>query len=99
MGHATAVEVAVFVVLAFIVIYYVAAALAGRTSEGMVISPRARDLHREASDLFAKRGGAVSFGEFRRRVPDADAVQFSDTWRLYRNGKLTPAAVQREVLV
>jgi hypothetical protein len=64
----------------------------------MAVSPEARAIHAKASELFDRRGPRVSYTEYRRAVPRADPVQFSDTWSLYREGRLTPAAVQSQVL-
>lgn len=78
-------------------IIVVAAALllrgSGKKREGFV-SAEARDVHRGAREVFAQNSDAT-FSQYKLRVKNADAVQFTDVRQLHRTNRLTPQAVQQ----
>ncbi len=55
-------------------------------------SKRARQITDTASELFT-RTGSDSYSAYKKAVPGADPVQFSDVRGLWLNGKLTPQNV------
>lgn len=63
----------------------------GRGREGFV-SERARAVHAASAAVFA--GGDATYSEYKKRVPGADPVQYSDVRGLARAGALTPRAVE-----
>ena len=83
-------NLAVLVVVCIVVAVYFAAT----RREPFEVSPAARALHGRTRALFARRGGAATFTEFREKYPQGDAVQFSDLRALYLGGSLTPRNVQ-----
>lgn len=81
---------ALLVALVMVIIWLASSLFGGR--EGFV-SKQAREVHASASEVFSK--GAATYTDYKKRVPGADPVQFSDMRRLHAAGDLTPAAVQR----
>ena len=88
-------------VLAFIVILIILFVATGvyfmktrkNTQDGF-ISQRAYDMSAKAMELFTERGGDASYSNYKNKVPGADPVQYYDVRRLYKQGKLTPRAVE-----
>ncbi len=66
---------------------------ARRPSRQKFASPRAQEVAAQARDLFAR--GADTYSDFRGAVRDADPVLHADARRLWREGALTPEAVER----
>lgn len=79
--------------LAAVVVLYLLAQARGGPCEGFQVTQRARDIA-ATKDLFTD-GGSGSFREFRDRVPDGNAVEYSDARALARRGALTPETIQR----
>jgi hypothetical protein len=59
------------------------------------VSPKARAVHATARDLFDRTNGGATFTDFKARVRDADAVQYTDIRGLWLAERLSPEAVQR----
>lgn len=90
MDVSPAVCIALLVVgIAFII--YFAPCAGGR--EGFA-SARAHEVHNRAREVFAEGGADASYSDYKKKVPGADPVQYSDVRRLYREGQLTPGAIE-----
>ncbi len=78
-----------------LIVILVARAFGGRGGRGETfVSPEAVEVHSRASQVFAAEEGRPTYSLFKRSVPGADPVLFSDTTKLYKDGNLTPSAVQ-----
>jgi hypothetical protein len=84
-----------YLVLALVVVLLVLVAfsLGGRREK--FASRKAREVHQKASQLFASRGDDVPYGDYKKAVPGATAVQHFDVRALYRGGGLTPENVEQ----
>lgn len=92
------VQVAVLVVLAMILVFYVARFLGGLgAGRENFVSPKAQEVHDRAQEVFADGGGDARYSEYKKRVPGADPVQYSDVRRLFKAGQMTPAEVERVI--
>jgi hypothetical protein len=79
-----------------IVIVIVLMVVLFRKREGFSVSPEAHELCRASRETFNKKGGNVSYTEFKESVGRlADPVTYADTRTLYLAGKLRPEEVQR----
>ncbi len=85
-----ALVVAALVVVASVLL---AGRASGKSREGFV-SAKAREVHRGAQEVFTQNNDAT-FSQYKLRVSDADAVQYTDVRHLHRTNQLTPQAVQR----
>jgi hypothetical protein len=89
----SAVSIAVVVLIAIVVIYYFTKWLGG-TRDGFV-SRRAQEVYQASQELFSRTGGNASFSEFKTAAPGAEAVLYTDARSLWKQGKLTPEAVEK----
>ena len=64
-------------------------------SQDDFVSQRAYDMTAKAMELFTDGGGDASYSNYKNKVPGADPVQYYDVRRLYKQGRLTPHAVER----
>lgn len=62
--------------------------------ERMVVSPKARKVTQEAQQVFNENGGKPTYRTYRRKVTDADPVQFTRVRELFQSDSLTPERVQ-----
>lgn len=85
-----ALYVAVFVVLLVLVLWLARAP--SRNREGFA-SPKAHEVYRGAREVFSKNADA-SFSEYKSRIPDSNAVQYTDVRQLHLANKLSPETVQ-----
>lgn len=90
---ASAVMVAVVVVLAVVLVYWLLGRLGGHHKDRFV-SSQARDLYAASRGLLDRTGGRATYSEFKTRVAGADPVTYTDMRRLWTEGKLSPEAVQ-----
>jgi len=90
----SATQAAIIVVLIVLIVAFYLGAFRGRFAKGRFVSKRAEEVHSRAQELFQKGGGSASYSDYRGAVPGADPVQYSDVHRLYREGRMTPEAVQ-----
>jgi len=60
------------------------------------VSEKARTVHRAASELFSEKNNAT-YTEYKKRVPGAEPVQYTDVRGLYAGGRLTPEEVQKVI--
>lgn len=95
---ASAVQVALLLIIAIFIIYYVARFLGilGKGREGFA-SKQAHEVHDKAHEVFRDGGGDARFTDYKNKVPGADPVQYNDVRDLYKQGKLTPDAVQQVI--
>ena len=84
----TPVLIATLVVLVIVVVY-----IESRQRDTFV-SERAQTVYNVSKDLFNSSQGDTSYTVFKSAVTDADAVLYHDTRDLWRQGRLSPAAVQ-----
>ena len=89
----SAITVAIVVVLAVVIICYLASWIGRRRKEGFV-SQKAQEVYSNSKALFDTTRGDVSYSTFKTRVPGADPVTYTDVRKLWRGGNLTPEAVQ-----
>ncbi len=98
-GPVSAVQAALLVVLAVLLVCYLAKLLGtclggeGR-GEGFA-SRRALEVHDRARAAFEEGGGEARYSSFKNKVPGADPVLYADVRGLYRAGRLTPEAVEK----
>ena len=62
--------------------------------ETMTASPRARRVAAEARLVFDENRGRPAYQEYKKRVAEADPVQFDEVRELFRAGALTPKQVE-----
>ena len=91
----SAVQVALLVIVAAILIYYVTYFLGylGRRQERFA-SKKAREIHDRAREVFEEGGGDARYSDYKNRVPGADPVQYSDIRRLFKSGKMSPYSIE-----
>lgn len=91
----SAVQVALLVIAAALLIYYIIRFL-GDLGGGRerFASRRALEIHSRAQEVFTEGGGDATYSDYKKKVPGADPVQYSDVRRLYREGRMTPSAVE-----
>ena len=58
------------------------------------VSGRAREVFDRAQRAFEEGGGDARYSDYKKRVPGADPVQYSDVRRLFREGRLSPFSVE-----
>jgi hypothetical protein len=91
----SAVTVAVIVIIAIVVIYYLSQWLSHRPRDTFV-SQKAQEVYRGSRELFDRTGGNATYSEYKTTAaPGTDAVAYSDIRSLWKQGTLTPEAVQR----
>ncbi len=91
----SAVQVALLLVVAALVIYYVVRFLGClRTSREGFVSEKAREVHDRAREVFEEGGGDANYSRYKNRIPGADPVQYADVRRLFREGKMSPYSVE-----
>ncbi len=91
---ANAVIMATVVLIAIILIYYLAQWVGGKRKEGFV-SQKAHEIYNTSKPLFDEAKGNVSYSTFKTRVPGTDPVTYTDVRRLWSDGKLSPETVQK----
>ena len=91
---ASGVQLALIAALAIVVIYLVIVYGRKYWHEGFA-SKRAREVYREAREVFAEGGGDANYTRYKNKVKDADPVQYSDVRKLHQAGRLTPETVDR----
>ena len=84
--------VALMVILIFLVVHGVFAPPA--TSREGFVSQEAMQVASQAQEVFDRKGGDVTYKEYRASVQGSDPVQFHRVRALARKGELTPSAVQ-----
>jgi hypothetical protein len=89
----SAVSIAVAILLAIVAIYLLSRWLSG-TRDGFV-SKRAQEVYQASQELFSRTGGNASFSEFKTVAPGAEAVLYTDARGLYKQGRLSPEAVEK----
>jgi hypothetical protein len=77
-----------------VVILIILVATAAR-KDTLVVSPRARQITREARELFQSSGKDPRYRAYKRAVTGADPVQFDEVDTLYRSGNLSAEEVQK----
>ena len=87
----SAVTVAVVVIAAIVLIYYLASP---RGRRDKFVSRQALEVYRSSRELFERTGGTATFSEFKSVAPDADAVIYSDARALWKKGELSPERLQ-----
>lgn len=88
-----AVTVALVVVLAVVIICYLARGLCARRREGFA-SQRAQEVYRTSASLFEKTRGGATYSDFKSSERAADPVLYTDVRNLWRDGRLTPETVE-----
>ena len=91
----SAVQVALVVILAIILIYYIVrflGYLGGRRDT--FVSKRAQEVHDRAREVFSEGGGDARYSDYKKKVPGADPVQYTDVRRLFKEGKMSPYTVE-----
>jgi len=91
----TAVQVALIVIIAALLIFYTTRFL-GYLSGGRegFASKRAQEVHARAQEVFNEGGGDAKYSDYKKKVPGADPVQYSDVRQLFKEGKMTPYSVE-----
>lgn len=92
-----AVWVALVVIIAALVIFYLVVFLSGKTHREKYVSRRAREVYDSAKVVFEEGGGDVRYSEYKNKVPGADPVQYSDIRRLFKGGGLSPSNVEKVI--
>lgn len=89
------IKVAILVIVAALLIYYIARSLRclGGARERFA-SKRAQEIYDRAREVFAEGGDDAPYSNYKKKVPDADPVQYSDVRRLFREGKMSPYSVE-----
>jgi len=94
-GPMGATTVAVAVLIAVVIIYYLANWLAPLCFGSKdSFSARAKDVHDQSRELFERSGSEVSYSEYKTHIPGADPVLYTDVRRLWRGGQLSPESVE-----
>jgi hypothetical protein len=90
----SAITVTIVVIIAIILIYYLSRWLS-RGSRDTFVSQRAQEVYQGSRELFDRTGGNATFSEYKTTAaPGSDAVAYSDIRALWKQGALTPEAVQ-----
>lgn len=89
----SAVTVAVAVIAAIILIYYLTGWLGHRPRDKFV-SQRAQEIYRSSREIFERTGGNATFSEYKTAVPGAEAVLYTDARSLWKRGELSPERLQ-----
>jgi hypothetical protein len=89
------VTVAVVVLLAVVIIYYLARWLGGslRLKDNFV-TPRAQEVYDSSRALFDRTHGGATYSQYKTTVPQTDPVTYTDVRNLWKKGELTPESVQ-----
>lgn len=92
----SSVQVAILVLVAALLIYYIARFLGGCLggSRERFASKRAQEIHDRAREVFSEGGDDAPYSDYKKKVPGADPVQYSDVRRLFKEGKMTPHTVE-----
>jgi hypothetical protein len=90
-----ATNIAIVVLIAAAVIYY-CVRCRHRRRDGFV-SHRAQEVHHSSQALFDRTGGSASYSEYKTTLSTADPVIYTDTRRLWKEGRLTPEEVEKIV--
>ena len=88
------VQVAILVIVAALLIYYISRFLGclGGSRERFA-SKRAQEIHDRAREVFAEGGDDAPYSDYKKKVPGADPVQYTDVRRLFLEGRLSPRSV------
>jgi len=87
----SAVRVAFFVLVAAILTYYLCCL---EKSRERFASKRAQEVYSRAREVFEEGGGDARYSDYKKRVPGADPVQYSDVRRLFKEGTMSPHTVE-----
>ena len=91
----SAIQVAILVIVAALLIFYIARFLGcvggGRES---FASKRAHEIHDRAREVFKEGGDNAPYSDYKKKVPGADPVQYSDVRQLFKEGKMSPYSVE-----
>jgi len=89
------IQVAILVIVAALLIYYIARFLGclGGSQERFA-SKRAQEIHDRAREVFAEGGDDAPYSDYKKKVPGADPVQYSDVRRLFKEGEMSPHTVE-----
>ena len=93
----SAITAAIIVILATILVYYLVclgSSVVRKVREGF-ISPQAYEVCAQSRDMFAKSDGNTTYSEYKSTLAHADPVQYTEIKKLWKNGELTPANVQK----
>ena len=88
-----AVTVALVVILAILIIYYLSSWLSRGTRDRFA-SQRAQEVYRGSQEVFKQSGGNATYSEYKSAVPNTDPVVYNDTRALWKKGNLSAEAVQ-----
>lgn len=91
----SAVTIAVVVLAAILLIYYLTRWLGG--GRDRFVSQRAQEVYQTSQELFSRTGGNASFSEFKTSVPNSDAVLYTDARALWKKGQYSPEKLERVV--
>ena len=90
----SAVTVAVVVLLAVVVIYYLSRWL-GRRQKDNFVTPQAQEVYDSSRELFDRTHGGATYSQYKTTVMgQPDPVTYTDIRNLWRKGELTPEKVQ-----
>ena len=89
--------VAAIVLLAIVIIYvcynrYQAARK--QSKEQFVVTEEARQIYRQAQEVFQSYGDNVTYSQYKGEVLQADPVQYTKVRNLHLQGNLSPESVQ-----
>lgn len=87
--------VAVIVLLAVVLIFYMIKHLGGAKEN--FATQRAHEVYTSSRDLLNQTQGNATYSEFKTAVDGADAVLHSDARRLWKAGRLTPDEIQKVI--
>jgi flagellar biosynthesis/type III secretory pathway M-ring protein FliF/YscJ len=91
----SAVQVALLVIVAAILVFYVARSLGRlRSTREKFASKRAHEVHKKAQEVFRDGGGDARYSDYKNKVPGADPVQYNDVRRLFKAGKMSPYTIE-----
>ena len=89
-----AIQVAIVVLIAIVIIWYLAKALQRWRSREHFDPKRAQEVYEQSKDLFGKSGGKATYSDYKAAVSGpADPVQYTDIRQLWKENKLSPNTV------
>jgi hypothetical protein len=86
--------IAIVILLSVLVIF----AFSRASGRDRFVSQQAQEVYKTSRDLFDKTGGNASYSEYKTVLEkNADPVVYTDTRKLWKEGRLSPESVQKVI--
>jgi hypothetical protein len=87
--------IAAVILVSILVIFLFSRMASGREGFASEPSPRAHEVYRTSRNIFDKTKGQASYSEYKTVLEEgADPVLYTDTRKLWKEGRLSPSTVQ-----